>query len=125
MNHKIIKYEQILVQKKDRKIDLFSRYRITTLILNKLTFKFSADPFFSMKSIMKNSIKWILFSILQESDFEPVDNCLASVLSQEIELTDEFKANYGLWLHREVYNTEIQWELLLDESYQQKNQMVI
>ena len=78
-----------------------------------------------MKSIMKNSIKWILFSILQESDFEPVDNCLASVLSQEIELTDEFKANYGLWLHREVYNTEIQWELLLDESYQQKNQMVI
>ena len=78
-----------------------------------------------MKSIMINSIKWILFSILQESDFEPVDNCLASVLSQEIELTDEFKANYGLWLHREVYNTEIQWELLLDESYQQKNQMVI
>jgi len=37
----------------------------------------------------------------EESDFEPVDNCLASVLSQEIELTDEFKANYGLWLHRE------------------------
>ena len=47
------------------------------------------------------------------------------MLSQEIELTDEFKANYGLWLQREVYNTEIQWELLLDESYQQKSQLLI
>ena len=63
--------------------------------------------------------------LFQETDFEPVDNCLASVLSQEIELTDEFKANYGLWLQREVYNTEIQWELLLDESYQQKSQLLI
>ena len=125
MNHKIIKYKQHFGTKK--KIEKLTFFKISDY--NSNTFKFHADPFYkfnsSMKSIMKNSIKWILFSILQESDFEPVDNCLASVLSQEIELTDEFKANYGLWLHREVYNTEIQWELLLDESYQQKNQMVI
>ena len=56
-----------------------------------------------------------IIAIFQESDFEPVDNCLTSVLGQEIELTDEFKANYGAWLQREVYNTEIQWELLLED----------
>ena len=49
----------------------------------------------------------------QEDDFDPVDNCLTSVLGQEIELTDEFKANYNIWLQKEVYNTQIQWELLL------------
>ena len=52
---------------------------------------------------------------MQESDFDPVDNCLASVLGQDVELTDEFKANYQTWLQREVYNTEIQWELLLED----------
>lgn len=61
----------------------------------------------------------------QESDFEPVDNCLASVLGQEVELTDEFKANYMTWLQREVYNTEIQWELLLDDVNQQRSQLII
>ena len=48
--------------------------------------------------------------------FEPVDNCLASVLSQEVDLTDEFKRNYERWLHKEVYSMEIQWELLLDSN---------
>ena len=62
---------------------------------------------------------------LQESDFEPVDNCIASVLGQEVELTDEFKANYQTWLQREVFNTEIQWELLLQDGDNPKGQFII
>ena len=61
----------------------------------------------------------------QESDFDPVDNCLASVLGQDVELTDEFKANYQTWLQREVYNTEIQWELLLEDVENPKSQFTI
>lgn len=52
------------------------------------------------------------------ADFEPVDNCINSVLGQELELTDEFKANYEKWLHREVYNTQIDWDQLLSPTYQ-------
>ena len=53
-------------------------------------------------------------NMLQEYDFEPVDNCINSVLGQDVELTDEFKVNFERWLHKEVYNAEIKWELLLD-----------
>ncbi|CAB4058229.1 Striatin-interacting protein 1 homolog,Striatin-interacting protein 2,Striatin-interacting proteins 2,Striatin-interacting protein 1 [Lepeophtheirus salmonis] len=35
--------------------------------------------------------------------FESVDNCISSVLSQEIELMPEFKQNYEKWLNREVF----------------------
>merc|ERR1712058_114264 len=48
-------------------------------------------------------------------DLEPVDNCIASVLGREVELTDEFKANYEKWLDREVFGTTIQWEQLLGD----------
>ena len=65
------------------------------------------------------------FVFFQESDFDPVDNCLASVLGQDVELTDEFKANYQTWLQREVYNTEIQWELLLEDVENPKSQFTI
>eukprot|EP00096_Caligus_rogercresseyi_P013607 TRINITY_DN6234_c0_g1_i1.p1 TRINITY_DN6234_c0_g1~~TRINITY_DN6234_c0_g1_i1.p1 ORF type:complete len:849 (+),score=265.67 TRINITY_DN6234_c0_g1_i1:27-2573(+) len=51
--------------------------------------------------------------------FEPVDNCISSVLSQEIELMPEFKQNYEQWLNREVFKTEIKWELLLEEHKKQ------
>ena len=51
-------------------------------------------------------------------EFEPVDNCINSVLGQEVELTDEFKANYERWLEREVHNTQIDWDQLLAPSYQ-------
>jgi len=53
-----------------------------------------------------------------EGEFEPVDNCVNSVLGQDVELTDEFKANYEKWLQREVYNTQIDWDQLLVSSYQ-------
>lgn len=67
-------------------------------------------------------------------DLEPVDNCINSVLGQvsdwiirctemtydlfqEVELTDEFKANYEKWLDKEVYSTQIEWDSLLAPSY--------
>jgi len=53
-----------------------------------------------------------------EGEFEPVDNCVNSVLGQDVELTEEFKANYEKWLQREVYNTQIDWDQLLVSSYQ-------
>eukprot|EP00090_Calanus_glacialis_P031165 TRINITY_DN5114_c0_g1_i1.p1 TRINITY_DN5114_c0_g1~~TRINITY_DN5114_c0_g1_i1.p1 ORF type:complete len:798 (-),score=302.22 TRINITY_DN5114_c0_g1_i1:161-2554(-) len=52
-----------------------------------------------------------------DGEFEPVDNCVNSVLGQEVELTEEFKANYEKWLQREVYNTQIDWDQLLVSSY--------
>jgi len=56
---------------------------------------------------------------LPEFECDPVDNCLSSVLGQEVELTDEFKRNYEKWLHNEVYNMDIQWDLLLDQEQRQ------
>ena len=53
----------------------------------------------------------------EPDDFEPVDNCITSVLGQEVELTDEFKANYEKWLEREVFGTNIQWEQLLGNKH--------
>ena len=68
-------------------------------------------------------------------DLEPVDNCINSVLGQvsdrglalqrihhdswlqEVQLTDEFKANYEKWLEKEVYSTQIEWDSLLAPSY--------
>jgi len=49
----------------------------------------------------------------EEADYVPVDNCINSVLGQELELTDEFKANYEKWLDKEVFQTEIDWDQLL------------
>ena len=40
------------------------------------------------------------------------------LLVQDVELTDEFKANYEKWLEKEVYNTQIEWDSLLVPSYQ-------
>ena len=45
------------------------------------------------------------------------DGCVTYVLLQEVELTDEFKANYEKWLEKEVYTTQIEWDSLLAPSY--------
>ncbi len=45
-----------------------------------------------------------------------MDNCITSVLSQEVELTDEFKFNYERWLQKEVYGMAIDWDALLDDA---------
>lgn len=45
-----------------------------------------------------------------------MDNCLSSVLGQEVELTDEFRRNYETWLNKEVYSMDIHWDLLLEQQ---------
>ncbi|XP_068132062.1 striatin-interacting protein 2 [Hyperolius riggenbachi] len=49
-------------------------------------------------------------------EFAPVDNCLQSVMSQRIELPEDFHYTYELWLEREVFSKPIQWEELLQYS---------
>lgn len=49
----------------------------------------------------------------QEVDLTPLDTDINSVLETTIELDDEFKDNYELWLEQEVYNNEINWDVLL------------
>ncbi|XP_030746368.1 striatin-interacting protein 1 isoform X2 [Sitophilus oryzae] len=57
------------------------------------------------------------YTQLNDSDFEPVDNCLSSVLGTNHELSDNFKKHYSLWLEQEVYGDPIEWDkLLLDEK---------
>ena len=48
--------------------------------------------------------------------FKPVDNNYASVLSKQFQLTEEFKNNYELWLQREVFQFNIDWDLLLEQT---------
>ena len=48
-------------------------------------------------------LKLDLLLQLPEFECDPVDNCLSSVLGQEVELTDEFKRNYEKWLNNEVH----------------------
>ncbi|KAM6437399.1 striatin-interacting protein 2 isoform 3-T3 [Liasis olivaceus] len=49
----------------------------------------------------------------QDSEFSPVDNCLQSVLGQQLELPEDFYYSYELWLEREVFSQPIHWEELL------------
>jgi hypothetical protein len=54
--------------------------------------------------------------IKELSNLLQVDNCLSSVLGQEVELTDEFRRNYETWLNKEVYSMDIHWDLLLEQQ---------
>ncbi|XP_075679468.1 striatin interacting protein isoform X2 [Dermatophagoides pteronyssinus] len=56
-----------------------------------------------------------LLSIAEADLLQPVDNNLLSVLSKEIRLSKEFKKNYEIWLEREVFRYEINWDELLDD----------
>lgn len=49
----------------------------------------------------------------RDSEFAPVDNCLQSVLGQRLELPEDFRYSYELWLEREVFSQPIRWEELL------------
>lgn len=51
---------------------------------------------------------------LQDSDFEPVDNCLNSVLGTSHDLSESFKKHYELWLEQEVFGVPIEWDNLLE-----------
>ncbi|KAJ1366158.1 hypothetical protein KIN20_026762 [Parelaphostrongylus tenuis] len=46
-------------------------------------------------------------------DFEPVDNCLHSVLGKQPELGKRFKSNYQKWMEDEVLKRNIDWNRLL------------
>lgn len=49
----------------------------------------------------------------QEIDLTPLETDINSVLESSVELDEEFKENYELWLEQEVYNNEINWDILL------------
>jgi len=48
-----------------------------------------------------------------DPEYEPIDNWLTSVLSHPVELTDEFKRHYEVWLQQEVFQASIDWDQLV------------
>nr|CAG4638282.1 EOG090X01YQ [Cyclestheria hislopi] len=48
-----------------------------------------------------------------DPEYEPTDNWLTSVLSRPVELTEEFKRHYEIWLQQEVFQASIDWDQLL------------
>lgn len=54
---------------------------------------------------------------IEPVDFEPVDTCVTSVLGNEIELTEEFKQHYDIWLQQEVFQANVNWDEVLNYSY--------
>jgi len=56
------------------------------------------------------------FDLTSMSDFEPVDNCLQSVLSFEPVYSERFKRHYEKWLENEVFKHQINWEVLLEST---------
>ncbi|XP_029032119.1 striatin interacting protein isoform X2 [Osmia lignaria lignaria] len=55
-------------------------------------------------------------NIPKDKDMEPVDTSVTSVLGMNVELSDEFKQHYELWLQQEVFQRSINWDELLDSS---------
>ncbi|XP_012351019.1 striatin-interacting protein 1 isoform X3 [Apis florea] len=53
-------------------------------------------------------------NVPKDKDMEPVDNSVTSVLGVNVELSDEFKQHYELWLQQEVFQRSINWDELLD-----------
>ncbi|XP_011308613.1 striatin-interacting protein 1 homolog [Fopius arisanus] len=51
---------------------------------------------------------------IKDDQLDPVDTSVVSVLGANIELTDEFKQHYELWLQQEVFQTPIDWDKLLE-----------
>lgn len=49
----------------------------------------------------------------QEIDLNPLETDINSVLEMNMELDEEFKENYEVWLDQEVYNNEINWDVIL------------
>ncbi|XP_026666495.1 striatin-interacting protein 1 homolog [Ceratina calcarata] len=55
-------------------------------------------------------------NIPKDKDMEPVDNSVTSVLGVNVDLSDEFKQHYELWLQQEVFQRSIKWDELLDPA---------
>nr|CAG4644598.1 EOG090X01YQ [Leptodora kindtii] len=67
----------------------------------------SAVDRFNSRRYDKNSSGYM------DPEFEPIDNWLTSVLSRPVELTDEFKHHYEIWLQQEVFQASIDWDQLV------------
>ncbi|KAG7206269.1 hypothetical protein KM043_003653 [Ampulex compressa] len=50
----------------------------------------------------------------KDEDMEPIDTSVTSALGMNIQLTEEFKQHYELWLQQEVFQRSINWDELLD-----------
>ena len=48
-----------------------------------------------------------------DQDFDPVDNCILSVLGEPVDLGSDFTENCEKWLDQEVFSNQIDWELVL------------
>ncbi|CAK9804155.1 Striatin-interacting protein 1 [Anthophora quadrimaculata] len=53
-------------------------------------------------------------SASKSKDMEPVDTSVISVLGTNVELSEEFKQHYELWLQHEVFQRSTNWDELLD-----------
>lgn len=49
----------------------------------------------------------------KDTEYEPVDNNLSSILGRVVELSDDFQKNYELWLQHEVHKAQIDWDQLV------------
>ncbi|CAD5232207.1 unnamed protein product [Bursaphelenchus xylophilus] len=49
-------------------------------------------------------------------EFEPVDDSIQNLLSEEFEFTPFFKRNYGKWLDEAVFNEPFNWDALLTQT---------
>nr|CAG4649973.1 EOG090X01YQ [Sida crystallina] len=67
----------------------------------------SAVDRFNSRRYDKNSSGYV------DPEYEPIDNWLTSVLSRPVELTDEFKRHYEVWLQQEVFQASIDWDQLV------------
>ncbi|XP_046621758.1 striatin-interacting protein 1 isoform X2 [Neodiprion virginianus] len=53
---------------------------------------------------------------VRDKEMEPMDTFVTSVLGSDVELTEEFKQHYELWLQQEVFQASINWDELLQSS---------
>ncbi|CAB3405262.1 unnamed protein product [Caenorhabditis bovis] len=51
-------------------------------------------------------------------DFEPIDNCVSSVLGRTPALSRRFKDNYEKWMEAEVLRANIDWNNVLRETHE-------
>ncbi|XP_045475787.1 striatin-interacting protein 1 [Harmonia axyridis] len=54
------------------------------------------------------------YADVKDVDYEPVDNCLSSVLGVPYDLSESFTSNYELWLEQEVFSNSVDWDKLLE-----------
>lgn len=56
------------------------------------------------------------FSQNDDPEFSPVDVNITSVLASDVDLTEEFKKHYHIWVQQEVFDKTINWDELLNQE---------